>query len=399
MKKGRIARCPYCGRRLNYFFLWDSKKSDIGTCNHCGGVFAVKYSFFAYFLFFLSIIALAVMFSFHYLANKSLPGLKYIALFILWFLFLHFFTPLLMKPRKCIIKGRLGGFPSKEAIPTIKRRRFFDRDESAYEPIEDDGIERQDEDDGENKPEEDNASDEPEQEDVRVQSYMQPDVFSNEKQEDAVKEASDDVSSASDNDEADADEDNTAEEKAVDKAEKKAEKEAEKEEKKAKRAERSAKIKAFLVSVKNGLKIAAVKFAIAVKFVAVKIAAFAKFVAAKIKILAKKLKPFAKKTLKVLEAVGLIVIGACKTAFVKSKNWIIGKVHQIQEFKKRKSDGSFEDVNEDAREESHAFDVADEDLEENESSKEDLPENESENESDDEIEKLIDDDGFDSEKI
>ena len=50
MKKSVAAHCPYCGNMINYFYLYDAKRSDFGYCSHCGGMYAVKYSPLAYML-------------------------------------------------------------------------------------------------------------------------------------------------------------------------------------------------------------------------------------------------------------------------------------------------------------------------------------------------------------
>ena len=136
MKRGKIGRCPYCGRFLNYFFLWGCKKSDIGTCNHCGGVFAVKYSFLAYALFVLSIIGFGCTFGYYYLAAGTWPEPLILLAFLGFFFVFYFLLPVLMQPRKCIIHGRLGGFPNPESIPTLKRG-LFSRSEEGLEPVED----------------------------------------------------------------------------------------------------------------------------------------------------------------------------------------------------------------------------------------------------------------------
>ena len=125
MKYGKVAHCPYCGKFLNYFFLFDCKKSDIGTCNHCGGVFAVKYSFWAYLLFALSLAAFGCTFGYFYLANKSWPKSTVLLFFLGVFVILYFILPLFILPRKCIINNRLGGFPDKMKIPNQKTKHSF----------------------------------------------------------------------------------------------------------------------------------------------------------------------------------------------------------------------------------------------------------------------------------
>ena len=67
--------------------------------------------------------------------------------------------------------------------------------------------------------------------------------------------------------------------------------------------------------------------------------------------------------------------------FIKCKNGIKNGIAKIKEFKKYKNDGSYEDVNEDSRKETNAFEV----LEESEVSV-----------SDDEIDNLTEVDGTDS---
>lgn len=126
MKRGCISRCPYCGRIINYFFLYDCKRSDFGYCSHCGGIFLVKYSPLAYALVIGAVGAFAGGFLYHYLADKSLPGSMYLIKCALAALGVYFVLPLLIAPRKCFAHGRIGGFPPDlvpEYRPLIGRRK------------------------------------------------------------------------------------------------------------------------------------------------------------------------------------------------------------------------------------------------------------------------------------
>lgn len=126
MKRGRISRCPYCGRIINYFFLYDCKRSDFGYCSHCGGIFLVKYSPLAYVLVVGAVGAVAGSFVFQYLANKSLPDSMYLLKCAAAALGVYFVLPFLIAPRKCFAHGRIGGFPPDlvpEYRPLLRRRR------------------------------------------------------------------------------------------------------------------------------------------------------------------------------------------------------------------------------------------------------------------------------------
>lgn len=123
MKKSVAAHCPYCGNMINYFYLYDAKRSDFGYCSHCGGMYAVKYSPLAYMLVMGAMGALLGGFAFWYLANKTLPGAKYLMICTAVIVGLYFLTPLMITPRRVIVRGRLGGFPSPEYIPVHRRDR------------------------------------------------------------------------------------------------------------------------------------------------------------------------------------------------------------------------------------------------------------------------------------
>ena len=138
MKKGQISRCPYCGKIINYFYLYDCKRYDFGYCSHCGGMFAVKYSPVAYLLVLGAVGALAGGFAYWYLANKTIPGYSYLALCAVVALGVYFMLPFFISPRKIITRGRLGGFPSPAEIPEY-RTRFGRRRKKApleMEPLE-----------------------------------------------------------------------------------------------------------------------------------------------------------------------------------------------------------------------------------------------------------------------
>lgn len=126
MKRGRISRCPYCGRIVNYFFLYDCKRSDFGYCSHCGGIYLVKYSPLAYLLVISAVAGFAGGFAYWYLANKTMPGATYLLKCALAALVVYFLLPLLIAPRKCIVHGRIGGFPPDRVPayrPILQRRR------------------------------------------------------------------------------------------------------------------------------------------------------------------------------------------------------------------------------------------------------------------------------------
>ena len=127
MKKGRISRCPYCGRMINYFYLYDCKRCDFGYCSHCGGVFGVKYSPVAYMLVLGAVGYMLGVFGYWYLANKSIPTYSQIAIAIAVIVGVYFLLPFFIAPRKVITRGRLGGFPTRDMIPEyrpyFKRRR------------------------------------------------------------------------------------------------------------------------------------------------------------------------------------------------------------------------------------------------------------------------------------
>ena len=132
MKKGRISRCPYCGRLINYFYLYDCKRCDFGYCSHCGGIFAVKYSPVAYLLVLGAVGYMAGSFAYWYLANKTLPGYSQLALGILILLGVYFLLPFFIAPRKVITRGRLGGFPTPDMIPEY--RPYFRRKHKVAPP-------------------------------------------------------------------------------------------------------------------------------------------------------------------------------------------------------------------------------------------------------------------------
>ena len=123
MRKSVAAHCPYCGKMINYFYLYDAKRSDFGYCSHCGGMYAVKYSPLAYLLVMGAMGALLGGFAFWYLANKTLPGADYLMLCTAVIVGLYFLMPLLITPRRVIVRGRLGGFPSPEYIPVHRKDR------------------------------------------------------------------------------------------------------------------------------------------------------------------------------------------------------------------------------------------------------------------------------------
>ncbi len=123
MKKNAAAHCPYCGNMINYFYLYDAKRSDFGYCSHCGGIYAVKYSPLAYLLIIVAMGALLGGFAFWYLANKTLPGPDYLMICAAVITGLYFLLPLLIVPRQVIVRGRLGGFPSVECIPVHRKDR------------------------------------------------------------------------------------------------------------------------------------------------------------------------------------------------------------------------------------------------------------------------------------
>lgn len=123
MRKNAAAHCPYCGNMINYFYLYDAKRSDFGYCSHCGGIYAVKYSPLAYLLMIVALGALLGSFAFWYLANKTLPGPGYLLICAAVITALYFLLPLLIVPRQVIVRGRLGGFPSVECIPVHRKDR------------------------------------------------------------------------------------------------------------------------------------------------------------------------------------------------------------------------------------------------------------------------------------
>lgn len=123
MRKSVAAHCPYCGNMINYFYLYDAKRSDFGYCSHCGGMYAVKYSPLAYMLVMGALGALVGGFAFWYLANKTLPGARYLLICTIVIVGMYFLMPLLITPRQVIVRGRLGGFPSPEEIPVHRKDR------------------------------------------------------------------------------------------------------------------------------------------------------------------------------------------------------------------------------------------------------------------------------------
>ena len=121
MSKHMAAHCPYCGNMINYFYLYDSKRSDFGYCSHCGGMYAVRYSPLAYMLLMAAAGALVGGFAYWYLANKTIPGYRYLFVCAGVMVVLYFLLPLMIVPRKVIVRGRLGGFPSPEYMPVHRR--------------------------------------------------------------------------------------------------------------------------------------------------------------------------------------------------------------------------------------------------------------------------------------
>ena len=148
MKKFQMARCPYCGKRINFFFLCDCKKKDVGCCSNCGGFYAVKYSNKAWLGFLLLALVLAGGIVFQYLANKTMPSAACLLLCAAAFVVYYFLLPLFITPRRCVINGKLGGFPNRWAMPLKADGAFAEEnddqdeeDEQSERPREDAPVE------------------------------------------------------------------------------------------------------------------------------------------------------------------------------------------------------------------------------------------------------------------
>lgn len=123
IEKGKLARCPYCGRIVNYFFLYDSKRYDFGHCSHCGGIYAVRYSGWGLGLTFAALVCLVCGVLLRMLADGNLPSPRFFLLFAGIFLIIYWLIPVFILPTKCIVDGKLGGFPEADAVPAAPQRK------------------------------------------------------------------------------------------------------------------------------------------------------------------------------------------------------------------------------------------------------------------------------------
>lgn len=124
IEKGRLARCPYCGRYINYFFLYESKHYDFGHCSHCGGIYAVRYSGWASTLTALALIATAAGILLSQMAYRGLPSWKFFLLMALVLTVIYVLIPVFILPTKCVVEGKLGGFPNRESMPVRLQKRL-----------------------------------------------------------------------------------------------------------------------------------------------------------------------------------------------------------------------------------------------------------------------------------
>ena len=131
IEKGRLARCPYCGRFINYFFLYESKHYDFGHCSHCGGIYAVRYSGWGAALTFLALAATAAGVFLSRLAHGGLPSWKFFVLMALVLAVIYVLIPVFLLPTKCVVEGKLGGFPDRESMPVSLQQKLANVPEEA----------------------------------------------------------------------------------------------------------------------------------------------------------------------------------------------------------------------------------------------------------------------------
>lgn len=131
IEKGRLARCPYCDRYINYFFLYESKHYDFGHCSHCGGIYAVRYSGWASALTAAALLATAVGVLLSQLAHGGLPSWKFFLLMALVLAVIYVLIPVFILPTKCVVEGKLGGFPDRDSMPDGLQKRVVNGSEAA----------------------------------------------------------------------------------------------------------------------------------------------------------------------------------------------------------------------------------------------------------------------------
>jgi len=129
IQKGKIARCPYCGRTINYFFLYESKHYDFGHCSHCGGIYAVRYSGWTAVMICCALVATACGVLLQFLADRSMPSWKFFFLMAAVLMVIYLLIPVFILPTKCVIDGRLGGFQNQEAMPDNLQQKIENSEE------------------------------------------------------------------------------------------------------------------------------------------------------------------------------------------------------------------------------------------------------------------------------
>lgn len=124
IEKGKLARCPYCGRVINYFFLYESKHYDFGHCSHCGGLYAVRYSGWAAGMTVLALLGIVGGIMNSIMETKSLPEWTFYLEMAAVLLVIYALIPLLIRPTKCVVRGKLGSFPDRASMPAVLREQL-----------------------------------------------------------------------------------------------------------------------------------------------------------------------------------------------------------------------------------------------------------------------------------
>ena len=121
IEKGRLARCPYCDRYINYFFLYESKHYDFGHCSHCGGIYAVRYSGWASALTAAALLATAVGVLLSQLAHGGLPSWKFFLLMALVLAVIYVLIPVLQNR---VVNGSEAAAPAEQTLSEEARKMF-----------------------------------------------------------------------------------------------------------------------------------------------------------------------------------------------------------------------------------------------------------------------------------
>lgn len=130
IEKGSLCRCPYCGRVINFFFLYDSKHYDFGHCSHCGGIYAVRYSSWPALLSAGALLATAIGILVHLMMNGKMPPWTFYLVMAAVMMVIYLLIPLFIQPTKCVVDGNLGGFPNKESMPQVLQQKIMETGEN-----------------------------------------------------------------------------------------------------------------------------------------------------------------------------------------------------------------------------------------------------------------------------